>query len=139
MSCQYVTISAPATINYEIDKLKFICSPNNVQSTTSITTIALAKNTSAGYSEIVKVFVDISTGQIVNKVQWFQNAVQSRATVITALVTPTSQARLDFDINATQVLCSDEGTYQCSIAGTTSSRQSVTSTAVTSVSMKGRL
>ncbi|XP_052061735.1 uncharacterized protein LOC127701809 [Mytilus californianus] len=60
------------------------------------------------------------------KTVWTQSGLQQRATVIKEYVHPLStSAGLEFDIQADNVLCSDEGTYRCKVSGTSSINQPI--------------
>ena len=107
-------------IVYKQDKLPFTCNPIGAALTGTIHTIVLWKNSTSGWKEIVKTFLDIKAGAVVDAITW--NDTNMRARVPTTniknmKVYPSDQAGLQIEISLDKVQCSDSGKYRCSITG----------------------
>ncbi|CAC5415078.1 unnamed protein product [Mytilus coruscus] len=108
------------TAHFQQDKLKFGCILSNVPMWGGVTHIILSKNTSTGFQDIVSVNLNFLKNQTI----WKQSKWHNRATVIKEYVNPlTTSTGLEFDIHADNVLCSDEGTYRCTVIGTSAFNQ----------------
>ncbi|XP_076109421.1 uncharacterized protein LOC143078436 [Mytilus galloprovincialis] len=124
VSCQDVSMVLTRTALFQQEKLKFRCSPSNVARWGGVTHIILSKNTSAGFYDIVSVFLNLKTLQ--NQTFWHRSEWRNRATAIREYVNPvTTSSGLEFDISADNVLCSDEGTYRCKVIGSSTDNQAV--------------
>ncbi|CAC5415079.1 unnamed protein product [Mytilus coruscus] len=116
VSCQSVSIVTSREVNYQEDKLKLGCSPSQVSMWSYLVRITLSKNTSIGFQDIVTVHLNIST--LRNETVWTQQVWQHRATIIKEYINPhTTDTGLEFDIQAEDVLCSDDGTFRCNAIG----------------------
>ncbi|XP_071172575.1 uncharacterized protein [Mytilus edulis] len=115
--CQDVSIQTTRTVNYMKDTLKLGCTPTNVKLWNGISAISLSKNTSSGFRDIVHVVLDLKLFR--NQTNWMQSGWWSRGIVIKEYVYPLSSSGLEFYIPANRVVCSDEGTYRCTVIGST--------------------
>ncbi|CAG2188200.1 unnamed protein product [Mytilus edulis] len=77
VSSQDAFIQLSTNANYQIDKLKFGCSPSGTWG--SISRVSLSKNTSSGFREIVDVFLD-SGNAVRNKTVWNTQGWQDEGT-----------------------------------------------------------
>ena len=122
MNCQpYVTIATDRYALYQQEKLPFTCSPTVEARSATITDITLWKNSTSGWEEIVKIWSKIEKSKVVNKIDWKNNDVKERATVINQKVSPSILAGLQIEIRPMNVKYSDKGDYKCSISGNSSS------------------
>ena len=139
MKCQtYVTIATDNEVMYQQEKLPFTCSPTGAALSGTITGITLWKNSTSGWKEIVKIWLKIENGQVVNEITWTNSDVRNRATIINKKVHPSSQAGLQIEISPIFVKCSDSGEYKCSISGNTGSINIDSESAPTTVGMRGK-
>jgi hypothetical protein len=53
-----------------------------------ITDISLWKNSTSGWKEIVKIWLKIENGQVVNEITWTNTDVRNRATIVNKKVHP---------------------------------------------------
>jgi hypothetical protein len=119
VNCQrYVTIATDNEVMYQQEKLPFTCSPTGAALSGTITDITLWKNSTSGWKEIVKIWLKIENGQVVNEITWTNTDIRNRATIVSKKVHPSSQAGLQIEISPIIVKCSDSGEYKCSISGT---------------------
>jgi hypothetical protein len=126
-------------VQYQQEKLPFTCSPTSgVLSVTILTDITLWKNSTSGWKQIVKIWLKIENGQVVNEITWTDTDVRNRATIINKKVFPSSQARLQIEISPISVKCSDKGDYKCSISGYSGSISIDSESATKTVRMKGK-
>jgi hypothetical protein len=126
-------------VQYQQEKLPFTCSPTSgVLSVTILTDITLWKNSTSGWKQIVKIWLKIKNGQVVNEITWTDTDVRNRATIINKKVFPSSQARLQIEISPISVKCSDKGDYKCSISGYSGSISIDSESATKTVRMKGK-
>ena len=126
-------------VQYQQEKLPFTCSPmSRVLSGTILTDITLWKNSTSGWKQIVKIWLKIENGQVVNEITWTDTDVRNRATIINKKVFPSSQARLQIEISPISVKCSDKGDYKCSISGYSGSISIDSESATKTVRMKGK-
>ena len=123
---------------YQQEKLPFTCSPMDAAQTGAIAYITLSKNSTSGWKEIVKIWLTVENGQVVNKITWTDTDVRNRATIINKKVFPSSQARLQIEISPISVKCSDKGDYKCSISGYSGSISIDSESATKTVRMKGK-
>ena len=139
MNCQrYVTIATDNEVMYQQEKLPFTCSPTGAALTGTITDITLWKNSTSGWKEIVKIWLKIENGQVVNEITWTNTDVKSRATMVNKNIYPSSQAGLQIEISPISVKCSDSGEYKCSISGNTGSINIDSESAPKTVGMRGK-
>jgi hypothetical protein len=140
VNCQtYVTFATDNEVMYQQEKLPFTCSPTSrVLSGTILTDITLWKNSTSGWKQIVKIWLKIENGQVVNEITWTDTDVRNRATIINKKVFPSSQARLQIEISPISVKCSDKGDYKCSISGYSGSISIDSESATKTVRMKGK-
>ena len=122
MKCQtYVTIATDNEVMYQQEKLPFTCSPTGAALSGTITDITLWKNSTSGWKEIVKIWLKIENGQVVNEITWTNTDVRNRSTIINQKVHPSNQAGLQIEISPINVKYSDKGDYKCSISGNSDS------------------
>ena len=139
MNCQrYVTIATDNDVMYQQEKLPFTCSPTGAALTGTITDITLWKNSTSGWKEIVKIWLKIENGQVVNEITWTNTDVKNRATIVNNKIYPSSQAGLQIEISSISVKCSDSGEYKCSISGNTGSINIDSESAPKTVGMRGK-
>ena len=139
MNCQrYVTIATDNDVMYQQEKLPFTCSPTGAALTGTITDITLWKNSTSGWKEIVKIWLKIENGQVVNEITWTNTDVANRATMVNNKIYPSSQAGLQIEISPISVKCSDSGEYKCSISGNTGSINIDSESAPKTVGMRGK-
>ena len=139
MNCQrYVTIATGNDVMYQQEKLPFTCSPMGAALTGTITDITLWKNSTSGWKEIVKIWLKIENGQVVNEITWTNTDVKNRATIVNNKIYPSSQAGLQIEISSISVKCSDSGEYKCSISGNTGSINIDSESAPKTVGMRGK-
>ena len=118
VNCQtYVSLATDNEVMYQQEKLPFTCSPMGAAKTGTITDIILSKNSTSGWMEIVRVYLKIDGGDILNEIIWTDNDIRIRATPINLKVNPINQASLQIEISPIKVKCSDKGDYRCSIKG----------------------
>ena len=126
-------------VQYQQEKLPFTCSPmSRVLSGTILTDITLWKNSTSGWKQIVKIWLKIENGQVVNEITWTDTDVRNRATIVNKKVHPISQAGLQIEISPISVKCSDSGEYKCSISGNTGSINIDSESAPKTVGMRGK-
>jgi hypothetical protein len=123
---------------YQQEKLPFTCRPTSRVLSGTITDITLWKNSTSGWKEIVKIWLKIENGQVVNEITWTNTDVRSRATIVNKKVHPSSQAALQIEISPIIVKCSDSGEYKCSISGNTGSINIDSESAPKTVGMRGK-
>jgi hypothetical protein len=124
---------------YQQEKLPFTCSPTSrVLSGTILTDITLWKNSTSGWKQIVKIWLKIENGQVVNEITWTDTDVRNRATIVNKKVLPISQAGLQIETSPISVKCSDSGEYKCSISGNTGSINIDSESAPKTVGMRGK-
>lgn len=122
---------------YRQEKLKFGCSPTLPNTWSSLSSITLSKNTSATSTEdIVQVSLQLNSS-IQNKTTWYSENWQNRAMIIKQFIHPLTGSGIEFDIPTEHVLCSDEGTYHCTVRGVTSVGQSTETTTTGTVQFTG--
>ena len=142
MNCQvYVNFATDTDVLYKQEKLPFTCSPTSTVLSGTITDITLWKNSTSGWKPIVKIWLEIDSGQIVNAITWTDADIKNRATKINTnetLVSPTNKARLHIEIIPIKVECSDSGEYKCSISGNTGSINIDSESAPKTVGMRGK-
>ena len=139
MNCQrYVTIATDNEVMYQQEKLPFTCSPTGAALSGTITDITLWKNSTSGWKEIVKTWLKIENGQVVNEITWTNTDIRNHATIVSKKVHPSSQAGLQIEISPIIVKCSDSGEYKCSISGNTGSINIDSESAPTTVGMRGK-
>jgi hypothetical protein len=139
VNCQrYVTIATDNEVMYQQEKLPFTCSPTGAALSGTITDITLWKNSTSGWKEIVKIWLKIENGQVVNEITWTNTDIRNRATIVSKKVHPSSQAGLQIEISPIIVKCSDSGEYKCSISGNTGSINIDSESAPTTVGMRGK-
>ena len=117
VNCVYVSFATDNEVLYQQEKLPFTCSPTGAALTGTITAITLWKNSTSGWKEIVKIWLQIENGQAVNRITWTNTDIENRATIINQKVSPSSEAGLQIEIGRFKVQCSDKGVYKCSISG----------------------
>ena len=119
----YVTIATDNEVIYHQEKLPFTCSPTDTALTLTgtITDITLWKNSTSGWNRIVKIWLKIENGLVVNEITWTNTNIRNRATIINQKVSPSSQAGLQIEISPMNVKYSDKGDYKCSISGNSGS------------------
>ena len=139
MNCQvYVTIATDNEVLYQQEKLPFICSPTGAAVTGTITDIILWKNSTSGWKQIVKIWLNIENGTVVNEITWTDTDIRNRATIINQKVSPSNQAGLQIEISPINVKCSDSGEYKCSINGNSGSVNIGSESAPKTVAMRGK-
>ena len=139
MNCQrYVTIATDNEVMYQQEKLPFTCSPTGAALSGTITDITLWNNSTSGWKRIVKIWLKIENGQVVNEITWTNTDIRNRATIVNKKVHPSSQAGLQIEISPIIVKCSDIGEYKCSISGNTGSINIDSESAPKTVDMKGK-
>jgi len=139
VNCQtYVTIATDNEVMYQEEKLPFTCSPTGAALSGTITDITLWKNSTSGWKEIVKIWLKIENGQVVNEITWTNTDVRNRATIVNKKVHPSIQAGLQIEISPISVKCSDSGEYKCSISGNTGSINIDSESAPKTVGMRGK-
>jgi hypothetical protein len=89
--------------------------------TGTITDFTLWKYSASGWKRIVKISLGISNGQFVNEITLTNTEIRNRANIVYQKVYPSNQAGLQIEISPTNVKCSDEGEYKCSISGNSDS------------------
>ena len=126
-------------VQYQQEKLPFTCSPmSRVLSGTILTDITLWKNSTSGWKQIVKIWLKIENGQVVNEITWTDTDVRNRGTIVNKKVHPISQAGLQIETSPISVKCSDSGEYKCSISGNTGSINIDSESAPKTVGMRGK-
>ena len=139
MNCQvYVSFATDNEVLYQQEKLPFTCSPTGAALTGTIAAITLWKNSTLGWKEIVKIWLKIEDGQVVNEITWTDTDLRNRATIINQKVSPSNQAGLQIEISPINVRCSDKGDYKCSISGNSGSISFASETAPKTVKMTGK-
>ena len=139
MNCQvYVTFATDTDVQYQQEKLPFTCSPTCAAFTGTITDITLWKKSTLGWKEIVKIWLKIENGAVVNEITWTDTDMRNRATIINQKVSPSNQAGLAIEISPIYVKCSDKGDYKCSISGNRGSFSINSESAPKIVGMRGK-
>jgi hypothetical protein len=139
VNCQvYVAFATENEVLYHQEKLPFTCSPTGAALTGTITAITLWKNSTLGWKEIVKIWLKIEDGQVVNEITWTDTDLRNRATIINQKVSPSNQAGLQIEISPINVRCSDKGDYKCSISGNSGSISIDSESAPKTVEMRGK-
>ena len=139
VNCEtYVNLATDNDVLYQQDKLPFTCSPMGVAQTGTITEIILSKNSTSGWKQIVKVYFKVENKIIVNDLIWTDKDMRMRATLINMIVYPSSQARLEMEINPSDVKCSDKGDYRCLIKGTSGEISLDSKSTTKTVGMRGK-
>jgi hypothetical protein len=123
---------------YQQENLPFTCSPTSTVLSGTITDITLWKNSTLGWKQIVKIWLKIENGLVVNEITWTNTDVRNRATIVNKKVHPSSQAGLQIEISPISVKCSDSGDYKCSISGNTGSINIDSESAPKTVGMRGK-
>lgn len=72
-----------------------------------------------------------------NAKAWTQTGWQHHVTVIREYVNPVVNSGLEFDIPLEQFLCSDEGTYRCTVIGTSATNQPIEIERIETVQLRG--
>ena len=140
VNCQsYVAIATDRYVLYQHEKLPFTCSPTGAALSATITDITLWKNSTSGWKEIVKIWSKIENSKVVNEIDWTNNDVKKRATVIKQKVSPSNQAGLQIEIRSMSVNYSDKGDYKCSISGNSSSDSIDSESGSTPVTITGAI
>jgi hypothetical protein len=62
-------------------------------SISTLTDITLWKNSTSGWNRIVKIWLKIENGPVVNEITWTNTNIRNRATTINQKVSPSSQAK----------------------------------------------
>jgi hypothetical protein len=139
VNCQiYVTFATDKDVLYKQEKLPFTCRPTGAAQTGTILDIILWKNSTLGWKQIVKIWLKIENGQVVNEINWTNTDVRNRATIINQKVSPSSQAGLQIEISPINVKYSDKGDYKCSISGTSGSIIIDSESTTKTVGMRGK-
>ena len=139
MNCQeYVTIATDNEVLYRQKKLPLTCSPKGAALSGTISDITLWKYSTSGWKEIVKIWLKIENGLVVNEITWPNTDIRNRATIINQKVNPSSQAGLQIEISRINVKCSDRGEYKCSISGLSGSVSLDSESAPKTVAIRGR-
>jgi hypothetical protein len=139
VNCQvYVSFATDNEVLYQQEKLPFTCSPTGATLSGTITAITLWKNSTSGWKEIVKIWLKIENGQVVNEITWTDTDVRNRATIVNKKLHPISQAGLQIEISPINVRCSDKGDYKCSISGNSGSISIDSESAPKTVEMRGK-
>lgn len=114
-SAQDIQIQAlPLTVNYGENDLVIVCSIINPSQLSIVFFIQLLRNSSGTFDSVVSV----ATGQTAS-IQWKDSALQSRATAIGNLDSPSS-AQLRLTIDKANVMCpADFKMYLCKMSGLT--------------------
>jgi hypothetical protein len=87
VNCQrYVTIATDNEVMYQQEKLPFTCSPTGAALSGTITDITLWKNSTSGWKEIVKTWLKIENGQVVNEITWTNTDIRNHATIVSKKV-----------------------------------------------------
>jgi len=138
----YVTIATDNEVKYQQEKLPFTCSPTGAALIGTITDITLWKNSPSGWKRIVKISLGISNGQLMNEITWTYTDIRNRSNIVNQKVYPSNQAGFQIEISPTNVKCSDEGEYKCSISGNSDSISGsvslVSESALKTVAMSGK-
>jgi len=139
VNCQvYVTIATDTDVLYQQEKLPLTCIPTGAALTGTITDITLWKNSPSGWNRIVKIWLKIENGKVVNDITWTNTDIRNRTTIINQKVSPSSQAGLQIEISPINVKCSDSGEYKCSISGNGGSVSISSESAPKTVGMRGK-
>ena len=118
MNCQEcVAFATDMDVLYQQEKLPFTCRPTGTSLSGTISEIALWKNSTSGWNQIVKIGLQVENGKVVNDITWTNTDIRNRATIINQKVSPSSQAGLQIEISPINVQCSDKGVYRCLISG----------------------
>ena len=124
---------------YQQDKLSFTCIPTGASLTGTITDITLWKNSTSGWNRIVRTWLKIENGQVVNEIEWASNDIRNRATIVNQKVSPSYQAGLQIEITPANVKYSDKGDYKCSISGNSGSVSISSESAPKTVTITGAI
>ena len=139
MNCQvYVKIVTDTDVLYQQEKLPLTCNPTGAAHSGTITDITLWKNSTSGWNRIVKIWLKIENGKVVNDITWTDTDIRNRATIIHQKVSPSNQASLQIEISPINVKCSDKGDYKCSISGNSGSFSINSESATKTVGMRGK-
>ena len=140
MNCQpYVSFATDMDILYKQEKLPFTCNPTGVAAQTGlITDIILWKNSTFGWKQIVKIWLNSNNGVLVNEIEWINTDIRDRADINNQKVNPSNEAGLQIEISPFNVKCSDSGEYKCSISGNSGSVSFASESAPTTVKMTGK-
>jgi len=139
VNCQvYVTFATDNEVMYQQEKLPLTCIPTGAALTGTITDITLWKNSPSGWKRIVKIWLKIENGKVVNDITWTNTDIRNRTTIINQKVSPSSQAGLQIEISPINVKCSDKGDYKCSISGNGGSVSISSGSAPKTVGMRGK-
>ena len=139
MNCNaYVTFATGIEVIYQQEKLPFTCSPIGAALSATIADITLSKNSTNGWKEIVRIWLDTSSGKIENKITWTNTDIRNRAIIINQNVTPSIQAGLQIEISPINVKCSDSGEYKCSISGNSNTNKFSDESEPKTVGMRGK-
>ena len=124
MNCEtiYVSFTTDMNIKYKQEKLPFTCNPMGEATQSGlITDIILWKNSTLGWKQIVKVWLNSNNEVYVNAIEWTSTDIRDRANIINQKVKPRNEAGLQIVISPINVKCSDSGDYKCSISGNSGS------------------
>jgi hypothetical protein len=126
-------------ILYKQEKLPFTCNPTGVAAQSGfITDIILWKNSTLGWKQIVKIWLHLNNGVIVNDIKWINTDIRDRANINNQKVYPSNEAGLQIEISPINVKCSDSGEYKCSISGNSGSVSFDSDSAPKTVKMTGK-
>ena len=140
MNCQpYVSFATDMNILYKQEKLPFTCNPTGVAAQTGlITDIILWKNSTSGWKQIVKIWLNSNSDGLVNEIEWINTDIRDRVVINNQKVNPSNEAGLQIEINPINVKCSDSGEYKCSISGNSGSVSFDSESAPKTVKMTGK-
>ena len=126
-------------ILYKQEKLPFTCNPTGVATQSGlITDIILWKNSTSGWKQIVKIWLNSINDEYVNDIEWTNTDIRDRADINNQKVKPKNEAGLQIEISPVNVKCSDSGEYKCSISGNSGSISFASETAPKTVKMTGK-
>ena len=119
MNCQpYVSFATDMNILYKQEKLPFTCNPTGVAAQEGlIADIILWKNSTLGWKQIVKIWLNSDSAGLINEIDWINTDIRDRVVINNQKVQPSNEAGLQIEINPIKVKCSDSGEYKCSING----------------------
>jgi len=103
-----------------------------------ITNIILWKNSTFGWKQIVKIWLNEKNGVLVNEIEWINTDIRDRANINNQKVTPSNDAGLQIEISPINVKCSDSGEYKCSISGNSGSVSFASESEPKTVKMTGK-
>jgi hypothetical protein len=103
-----------------------------------ITYIILWKNSTSGWKQIVKIWLNSNSDGLVNEIEWINTDIRDRVVINNQKVNPSNEAGLQIEINPINVKCSDSGEYKCSISGNSGSVSFDSESAPKTVKMTGK-